>query len=1179
MVRLIIAALLLVSSFLIYIGNQSADRSVIIGQFEAYLNQQYVHDSLVIRQYLNSDDDRLILNQLNDSPFLIEINKNDSIIYWTDLTDINEIAPKQIHPISQIGDTMVYATVRLNLSGLNGYIQPILLEKAGITEKLKTIGSSGEAKNIHIDRSSNISIYIDDQHNKAIFKAIAWLFLFIAMVIFTVNQIQNFNQLVAQNKNWKHPFLIILVTTFIFRLLHFSSTFSDLFRGFTGFLALNHTSILNKSLCDFLLNLWIFGLAVYILNILSTKKISYSSPKKITFASGFFTFLLFGTCVHFIEGFVVSSQVNLEIESLLTFNIISFGLIICFIIMMILIFQCTQLMYEMVHASKTNNAVKYTFLSLGWTSSLIILWMFGWLNVPIWIFIVFVIAYSLILDAYVENKAKKITYLIWWLIMFSGFLAVSLFYFGLKKDVAARTEFLHKYYIEPNGSVIHALEVLADSLANSGIFSKLGSLENPARLDMNDLDQYIFNNTTLGLKSLERSIELFDKKGNTQFSNHFANYYKTDQSFKNARRISKNIYHNPFEDKYILRFEIDKSVAGNTSSYLFIIHQNTDIARNKYLEENSTNFGYAVFNQNRLIEKNEVLQAMPDIAIMNALDTTQIKNGYSFVVSRPSAQFKIVSYKKVSGLIKPISLFLFIFTLCGLIILILSFINTTYDFLPENISLKFGSRSSLKTKIQLSIILLILVTFLVIGAITAYYFKNLIEVNQFNKNKEETTSIINNINSDIQNMVDDDGAVTFLNTKLKEFSLVHNKELSLFDNEGRLLGSSMKGINQIRIPFSVWNNATATDKNYGLGQLNGYDPAKTTFLPIVLTEKRPLAYIGVAHKSYNNSSKSILDFLSTILNAYIFLFLIAGAIAITIANSITQPLSILAEKLKKFKLGKTNELLEWKSNDEIGTLIHDYNNLTQELERSAGVIAKTERDLAWREMAKQVAHEIKNPLTPMKLSIQYLDRTAKEYPDKAQDLIPRISSTLIEQIDNLTQIANEFSNFATMPQATNEKLILNEIVEAVHDLFRKRDDMDINMIEPIDDLYVFADKNHLVRILNNLLKNAIQAIPETRRGRIDIELKRQGNNAIIRVTDNGSGIPDHMKDKVFTPNFTTKSSGTGLGLAISANMIESFNGKIYFDTRVGSGTDFYVSIPLMRLDDYLGDDGNRVSLD
>jgi nitrogen fixation/metabolism regulation signal transduction histidine kinase len=301
-------------------------------------------------------------------------------------------------------------------------------------------------------------------------------------------------------------------------------------------------------------------------------------------------------------------------------------------------------------------------------------------------------------------------------------------------------------------------------------------------------------------------------------------------------------------------------------------------------------------------------------------------------------------------------------------------------------------------------------------------------------------------------------------------------------------------------------------------------------------------------------------------------------LAITIANSITQPLSQLADKLKKFKIGKTNERLEWFSNDEIGALIKDYNNLTQELDKSVNLLAKTERDSAWREMAKQVAHEIKNPLTPMKLSIQYLEKTYQDQPEKAGHLIPRISATLIEQINNLSQIAGEFSNFATMPQATNEKISLNEVVETIHDLFRKREDMDIQMNEPIDDLYVFADKNHLVRILNNLLKNAIQAIPDDKRGKIEIDLQRQGNEAVIRISDNGVGIPNDKKDKVFTPNFTTKSSGTGLGLAISANMIESFNGRIYFESEEGKGADFYVAIPLMKLDDYRGS-SERVSLD
>jgi len=214
----------------------------------------------------------------------------------------------------------------------------------------------------------------------------------------------------------------------------------------------------------------------------------------------------------------------------------------------------------------------------------------------------------------------------------------------------------------------------------------------------------------------------------------------------------------------------------------------------------------------------------------------------------------------------------------------------------------------------------------------------------------------------------------------------------------------------------------------------------------------------------------------------------------------------------------------------------------------------------------------------MKLSIQYLEKTSKEYPERAQEMIPRVAQTLIEQIDSLSQIAAEFSNFAAMPKAENEKVALNDLVIAIHDLFRKRDDMDISLSTPIDDLIVFADKNHLVRILNNLVKNAIQAIPEGRRGKIHIELKEDSGNAVIEVKDNGIGIPDHMKDKVFAPNFTTKSSGTGLGLAISANMIESFNGRIYFESEPGQGTSFFVQIPLMRTED-LTYDADRINLE
>ena len=196
-----------------------------------------------------------------------------------------------------------------------------------------------------------------------------------------------------------------------------------------------------------------------------------------------------------------------------------------------------------------------------------------------------------------------------------------------------------------------------------------------------------------------------------------------------------------------------------------------------------------------------------------------------------------------------------------------------------------------------------------------------------------------------------------------------------------------------------------------------------------------------------------------------------------------------------------------------------------------------------------------------------MQRTVHSGDDKrAKDIVDRMCNTLMEQIDNLSQISNEFSNFATLPTSNNNKILLNEVVETVHDLFRKRDDMDIQMIEPIDDIIVYADKNNLIRILNNLKKNAIQAIPAERKGEIVIQLYKDQTKGYISVKDNGIGIPKEMEHKIFKPNFTTKTSGTGLGLAIAANMVESFGGNIYFESDGQTGSIFYIEIPLNRVE-------------
>ena len=305
-------------------------------------------------------------------------------------------------------------------------------------------------------------------------------------------------------------------------------------------------------------------------------------------------------------------------------------------------------------------------------------------------------------------------------------------------------------------------------------------------------------------------------------------------------------------------------------------------------------------------------------------------------------------------------------------------------------------------------------------------------------------------------------------------------------------------------------------------------------------------------------------FTPALLNTYVFLFLIGFSISFSLSQYIRNPLIELGRTLKEVKLNKVNKKIEWKGQDEIGKLIMEYNLMIEKLEVNASLLSQVERDTAWREMAKQVAHEIKNPLTPMKLSLQHLQRSIDAQSDNVSELTTRVCDTLMNQIDSLQQIADEFSNFGSLPQSDNRRVLLNNVVERIHDLFRNRQDMDIHLIEPIDDIGVYADQNQLIRVLTNIVKNSIQAIPENRKGFIELKLYKKENKAIIAIKDNGIGIPEDQRQHIFKPRFTTKTSGSGLGLAIAANMIDSMGGTIHFDSIPDVGTEFFIELPMIR---------------
>jgi signal transduction histidine kinase len=339
---------------------------------------------------------------------------------------------------------------------------------------------------------------------------------------------------------------------------------------------------------------------------------------------------------------------------------------------------------------------------------------------------------------------------------------------------------------------------------------------------------------------------------------------------------------------------------------------------------------------------------------------------------------------------------------------------------------------------------------------------------------------------------------------------------------------------------------------------------QSAYTPLTNYDGNLIAYINIP---YFTRQKELQEDITTltiaILNIYVLLILLTIIVAVFISDQITKPLEMLQARFRLFKLGGKYEQIGYNREDEIGRLVEEYNKMVIELERSVELLAKSERESAWREMAKQVAHEIKNPLTPMRLSVQQLQRAWDDGKEDFEHYLKRVCKTLVEQIDNLSSIASEFSNFAKMPSMKMSVTDIGEILSKAVELFHGTENVEIELQKTDKQLNVMADAEQLNRVFINIIKNGIQSIPEEKAGKIAVILYNKENTAIIEIRDNGKGIPDDVKQKMFMPNFTTKSSGMGLGLAIVQNILDQINGKITYKTRVGTGTTFIISLPLI----------------
>jgi len=475
---------------------------------------------------------------------------------------------------------------------------------------------------------------------------------------------------------------------------------------------------------------------------------------------------------------------------------------------------------------------------------------------------------------------------------------------------------------------------------------------------------------------------------------------------------------------------------------------------------------------------------------------------------------------------------------------------------------------SLRVRIFIAMILLVLLSSILIAAVAIYQYKEETQDYHEQRLNRKERAIITSLDYVIRETtypVTTENVPLIFKEKIYEVSEVHNIQINLYDLEGSLLISSKTDLKpEVTgkcLDAEVLNSLLNTVEHRFEDRREENEVIYRSSYNYITDKKfKSLAILNLPYLENDEFlAKELNTFLKLLSVATLIILLLAIALAFFVSKYITKSLMAISEKMSTTRLEKRNEKIEiGDTSEEIQTLVKSYNSMIDELEESAVQLATSEREQAWREMAKQVAHEIKNPLTPMRLTVQSFQRKFDPQDEKIHQKLDEYSKTLIQQIDTMSAIAGAFSNFAKMPAQKNETLNVVEIVDLALDIFNEDY---ITFHSDKKEIIATFDRTQLIRVVTNLIKNAIQSISEGHMPKIIVYVFEENNNVSITVSDNGIGISEENKPKIFEPKFTTKTSGMGLGLPMVKNIVETYKGTITFVSQKGEGTTFTVAFP------------------
>ena len=606
--------------------------------------------------------------------------------------------------------------------------------------------------------------------------------------------------------------------------------------------------------------------------------------------------------------------------------------------------------------------------------------------------------------------------------------------------------------------------------------------------------------------------------------------------------------------------ELNSKIIPEGKGYPQLLMDQQAIKRNR-----NDGYSFAKYFDNKLVDRGGSYSydpfLVPEIAADKEFSYFE-KGGFHHCVYRRSAtNYVIVSYPIATTVEKGRG-----FPPLFLMIYLLGF---GWILLGQRLKLLPGNRLELRGKIQFTLVSTLLVLLFLIGL-------GLIQYNylEFQRSLKETLdqkvrAISSELGLRIGHATRLDSIHDYLGDQLEEISDITWTDINVYNLQGNLSASSRneifeQGLTSGRmnplayLAMCLQGNATFLHSE-NLGKMEFY----SVYAPLFNSGDELVGYVNLPYfNRQDDFTRQVTGFIVAFINLYILLVLLTMIIALVISTKLTVPLLLIEQKLKGIALGKQNAMIEYQGDDEIGRLVAAYNKKVGELAESADLLARSERESAWKEMARQIAHEINNPLTPMKLNIQYLQKMKEEDSSNFDDYFSRVTQMLVAQIDALSSIASAFSDFARMPSTRVEQVEMIGLIREIVTLFDAPEAYRLTVIYPeLPVVFVSGDRDQLRRALVNIIRNATQALQHQPQGAILINMEIQRSQMRISISDNGAGIPELDRERLFEPNFTTKSSGMGLGLAITKSILENYGGEISFQSTAGETT-FFVDLPI-----------------